>query len=89
MLAYNHADRFLMVPFEPEKICMTASGRVYHPAPDKVGGIGLISDKLSIAWTNEKRFEFEDGEDNPPTHFFWNSNKMTLDNHLIKQLRIV
>ena len=28
-----------------------ATGRVYHPASDKVGGVGLVADKLSILWT--------------------------------------
>ena len=27
------------------------TGRVYHPASDKVGGVGLVADKLSILWT--------------------------------------
>ena len=41
--------------------------RVYHPAGVRSGGVGLISDKLSIKWTAEKRFEFNNGEENPPT----------------------
>ena len=84
-LAFNHADRYLTVSFKPEKICMTNSGRVYHPAPEKVGGVGLISDKLSIEWTADKRFEFANGEDNPPTHFNWDKQKIILDNELIKK----
>ena len=85
-LAFNHADRFLTVPFKPEKICMTTSGRVYHPAPEKVGGVGLISDKLSIEWTAEKRFDFEKGEENPPTHFNWSLDRIPLDNELADKL---
>ena len=27
------------------------TGRVYHPGPQKTGGIGLLSDKLALAWT--------------------------------------
>jgi hypothetical protein len=30
---------------------VSATGRVYHPAPERVGGFGLIADKLSIQWT--------------------------------------
>ena len=53
MLSYNHGSRFLTVPFEPEKICMMpASGRIYHPGPKRLGGLGLISDKLGILWTS-------------------------------------
>ena len=85
-LAYNHADRLLTVPFQPAKICMTASGRVYHPAPEKVGSVGLIADKLSIEWTARKRFEFENGEESPPTHFIWNSDRIILSNELAKIL---
>ena len=65
---------------------MTAAGRVYHPAPEKVGSLGLISDKLSIEWTTDKRFEFENGEENPPTHFNWNEERVILDNELISRL---
>ena len=86
-LAFNHAERYLTVPFKPEKICMTAAGRVYHPAPEKVGSLGLISDKLSIEWTTDKRFEFENGEENPPTHFNWNEERIILDNELISRLK--
>ena len=85
-LAFNHADRYLTTAFKPERICMTTAGRVYHPAPEKVGGIGLISDKLSIEWTAEKRFDFENGEHNPPTHFNWSLERIPLDNELIQKL---
>ena len=56
ILSYNHGSRFLAVPFEPEKICMMpSSGRIYHPGPSKLGGIGLISDKLGILWTSVRK----------------------------------
>ena len=87
LLAYNHADRFLTAEFEPDKICMTNSGRVYHPTPEKTGGVGLISDKLSIDWTTDKRFEFEQGEDYPPTHFNWNSKRIELKNELAAKIK--
>ena len=52
LLSYNQAERDLTVDFEPEHICMVPeTGRVYHPAADKVGGRGLIADKLAILWT--------------------------------------
>jgi hypothetical protein len=50
-------------------------------------GVGLVSDKLSLIWTEEKRFIFEDGESNPPTHFVWNKEKLELTNELIPILR--
>lgn len=52
LLSYNHGSRLLTVDFEPEKICMMPeTGRIYHPGPDKTGGLGLLSDKLGIMWT--------------------------------------
>lgn len=52
LLSYNHGSRFLTVDFQPEKICMVPeSGRIYHPGPEKAGGIGLLADKLGIEWT--------------------------------------
>jgi len=87
LLSYNNGSRFLVVNFEPEKICMMPStGRVYHPGPEKTGGIGLLSDKLGIRWTSEKRFVFGNGEENAPTHFDWNGERLTLTNELISKL---
>ena len=86
-MSINHCDRLLTATFEPQKICMVPeTGRVYHPAERMPEGVGLISDKLSILWTEERRFIFEDGELNPPTHFVWNREKLTLTNELISVL---
>ena len=52
LLSFNQGGRFLTSPFVPSAISMDpATGRVYHPASDKVGGVGLVADKLSILWT--------------------------------------
>ena len=52
LLSYNHGSRFLTVDFQPDKISMVPdTGRIYHPGPEKVGGLGLLSDKLGIQWT--------------------------------------
>ena len=59
------------------------TGRVYHPGPSLCGGVGLISDKLSILWTQEQRFIFDDGEDDPPTSFIWEDKEYNLDNSLL------
>ncbi|KAF7274500.1 hypothetical protein GWI33_012844 [Rhynchophorus ferrugineus] len=67
-LAHNHADVFLKIKFEPEKIFMLPeTGRVYHPAYERAGSIGLVRSKLAIEFSHQ--FKFEDGEGNPPTHF--------------------
>ncbi|KAK4880305.1 hypothetical protein RN001_008451 [Aquatica leii] len=78
-LSYNHAGNLLTVMFEPDKVCMLPeSGRVYHPAPEKVGSIGLVRSKLAIEFS--KYFVFEKGEGEPPTHFRWCNKVYVTDN---------
>ncbi|KAL2745383.1 UPF0598 protein CG30010 [Vespula maculifrons] len=80
---YSHAEEFLMVPFEPEKLFMDCnSGRVYHPAPEKVGGIGLVRSKMAIELS--VFFCFENGEEQGPTHFQWKNNKYVIDTEWYK-----
>lgn len=60
-LAYNGAGDRLTVPFEPEKMCMfpksgPKSGRLYHPAPKKVGGVGLIRSVLALELSTKFMF---------------------------------
>merc|ERR1712066_13831 len=84
LLSFNHGGRFLSAPFVPSAVSMDpATGRVYHPAADKVGGVGLVADKLSILWTKEGRFEFDNGEDRPPTSFRWKGERIKLDNKIV------
>ncbi|XP_011139478.1 UPF0598 protein CG30010 isoform X2 [Harpegnathos saltator] len=76
--SYAHADDLLTVRFEPQKLFMNIStGRVYHPAPEKVGGIGLVRSKLAIEFSTS--FDFENGEANAPTHFKWKNKLHELD----------
>ncbi|XP_393829.3 UPF0598 protein CG30010 [Apis mellifera] len=74
---YAHAEELLMVPFEPKKLYMNQSGRIYHPAPKKAGGIGLVRSKIAIELSSS--FNFEEGEEKGPTHFFWKDKMYTLD----------
>lgn len=53
------------------------TGRVYHPAPEKVGGIGLVRSNLAIELSI--LFNFENGEENAPTHFVWKGKRYQLD----------
>lgn len=53
------------------------SGRVYHPGPEKAGGIGLVRSKIAIEFSS--LFTFEKGEHHCPTHFTWQDKKYTLD----------
>ena len=59
-----------------------STGRIYHPAKEKVGGFGLIADKLSILWTQEKRFVFQNEDIDPPTEFIWENRNINLTNEL-------
>merc|ERR1719412_1020800 len=71
--------------FEPSKILMVPeTGRVYHPGPPLCGGVGLISDKLSILWTQEQRFVFGDGDTAAPASFVWDNCEHQLDNSLLE-----
>lgn len=82
LLSFGGAGNAMTTEFLPSRICMLPNtGRVYHPAPAKLGGIGLIKSSLAIELS--KYFEFENGEDNPPTLFTWKGEKLRLTNDLI------
>lgn len=62
-----------------------ATGRVYHPAPDKLGGVGLI--KSSIAIDLSRFFEFENGDGTQqPSYFNWNGQRYTLTHRAVEAL---
>uniref|UniRef100_A0A1B0GK05 Uncharacterized protein n=1 Tax=Lutzomyia longipalpis TaxID=7200 RepID=A0A1B0GK05_LUTLO len=83
-LSYNHAGDLLTVPFQPDKIFMSPdTGRVYHPAIERYGSIGLIRSKLAIEFG--KNFDFQDGEAQPPTHFTWKGTKFELDREWVSK----
>ncbi|XP_055695419.1 UPF0598 protein CG30010 [Lutzomyia longipalpis] len=83
-LSYNHAGDLLTVPFQPDKIFMSPdTGRVYHPAIERYGSIGLIRSKLAIEFS--KNFDFQDGEAQPPTHFTWKGTKFELDREWVSK----
>lgn len=87
-LSYAHAGQLLTVPFEPQKVYMSeVSGRVYHPAEAKHGGIGLVSSKLSMEIS--RHFEFDEDNDElnattdvefpAPSRLVWNGVAHRLD----------
>ena len=83
--AGNHSD--LTVNFEPERICMLPNtGRVYYPCSVDLGGVGLV--KSSIAIDISKHFDFDQGEDNSPTHFNWRDQKYLLTNELLPLMEL-
>uniref|UniRef100_A0A224YFU8 Protein, containing DUF4505 domain n=1 Tax=Rhipicephalus zambeziensis TaxID=60191 RepID=A0A224YFU8_9ACAR len=82
-LLHNHAGNLLKVEFTPQHLCMPAgTGRVYHPAPERAGGVGLIRSLLAIELS--KHFTFaDDSEKSPPTHFDWDGTRYELSNSLL------
>uniref|UniRef100_A0A182QHB4 Uncharacterized protein n=1 Tax=Anopheles farauti TaxID=69004 RepID=A0A182QHB4_9DIPT len=86
-LAYAHAGDKMSVPWQPDRICMFPdTGRVYHPAPERYGAIGLIRSKLAIELSSS--FTFQNGEEHPPTHFRWKEQDYELDQHWWKETYI-
>lgn len=77
LLTYSYASDLLTVGFEPDKIYMAPSGKVYHPAPERYGSIGLIRSKLAIELS--KHFEFEEGEEAAPNAIHWGTVKHKID----------
>lgn len=78
LMTFGYAGDLLAIPFIPEKIYMLPlTGRVYHPADDKYGGVGLVRSKLAIELS--KHFEFQNGHAHPPTHFTWKNEKYQLN----------
>jgi len=82
-LSYNWGGERMTVLFEPEHVCMLPeTGRIYHPAPDQYGKIGLI--KSSLAIDLSKLFHFDsDDESQPPSYLSWKGTKYQLSNILI------
>lgn len=84
MFCYAHAGDLLNARFQANKLIMSPeSGRVYHPAPDKAGGIGLVRSNLAIEFS--KNFKFNNGELKPPTHFIWKGETILLDTEWYKE----
>lgn len=90
-LSFGYAGDLLATEFKPDKIYMLPlTGRVYHPAEEKYGGVGLVKSKLAIELS--KGFEFNDAEVQGPTHFNWKNERFELDqlwfNNKVKQFNL-
>nr|XP_023958475.1 UPF0598 protein C8orf82 homolog [Chrysemys picta bellii] len=86
LLSYCGGGDRLVVGFEPEKLVMfPENGRVYHPASQKAGGVGLV--KSSLAFELSPCFEYSQGAGGPPTHFRWQGKRYTLTNELVQLMR--
>ncbi|XP_069813087.1 UPF0598 protein C8orf82 homolog [Dendropsophus ebraccatus] len=82
-LSYCGGGDKLTVTFQPEKLVMLPeNGRVYHPAPERTGGVGLV--KSSLAFELSPCFEFSTGSNaGPPICFHWKGKRYDLTNELL------
>lgn len=81
-LAYGNAGDTMTLPFQPSELCMQVeTGRVYHPAMDRMGGVGLVRSKLAIQLSTY--FIFGDGDEQPPTHIHWGGKEVKLSQSVV------
>ncbi|XP_066920711.1 UPF0598 protein CG30010-like [Clytia hemisphaerica] len=74
--------------FEPSKLCMLPkNGRVYHPAPKRVGGAGILKTSLAIEFSSYFTFDDNCSDEDPPTHFEWKGKTYQLENELWNSLK--
>lgn len=82
---HNHAGPKLTVLFQPDKLWMDVeNGRVYHPATEQHGSIGLVSSRTAVEFS--KMFVYNDTDNYVPTHFLWDGKKYVLDPDWFKHL---
>ncbi|XP_009466919.1 PREDICTED: UPF0598 protein C8orf82 homolog [Nipponia nippon] len=86
LLSYCGGGERLVVPFQPESLMvLPENGRLYHPAPAKAGGVGLVRSALAYEWS--PCFEYGRGPAQPPTHFIWEGRRYRLTEELLPLLR--
>ncbi|XP_057283460.1 UPF0598 protein C8orf82-like, partial [Pezoporus wallicus] len=86
LLSYCGGGERLAVPFQPGKLTvLPENGRLYHPAPAKSGGVGLV--RSALAWEWSSCFQYEHGMEQPPTHFLWEGRSYRLTGELLPLLR--
>ncbi|XP_061851891.1 UPF0598 protein C8orf82 homolog [Colius striatus] len=86
VLSFCGGGERLAAPFRPEALVMLPeNGRLYHPAPGRAGGAGPVRSALALEWGS--RFEYEQGPEQPPTHFWWEGKRYRLTGELVQLLR--
>uniref|UniRef100_A0A8C9MKY1 Chromosome 8 open reading frame 82 n=1 Tax=Serinus canaria TaxID=9135 RepID=A0A8C9MKY1_SERCA len=69
LLSYCGGGAELAVPFQPGMLAvLPENGRLYHPAPERVGAVGLV--RSALAQELSAGFRFRHGPEMPPTHFW-------------------
>ncbi|XP_043923257.1 UPF0598 protein C8orf82 homolog [Protopterus annectens] len=88
LLSYCGGGEKLVVTFEPERLFMLPeNGRLYHPAPEKTGAVGLV--KSAVAFELSPFFVYTaDAASAPPTHFRWNGKLYRLTNELARFIQL-
>lgn len=82
-LTFNGIGPRMKFEFQPHKLCMLPkSGRIYHPGPEKSGGVGLVKSSLAIELSRYFIHKKGRPDIDPPTHFLWNGTEHELDNEL-------
>ncbi|KAM6962714.1 UPF0598 protein C8orf82 homolog [Aplochiton taeniatus] len=83
LLSFCGGGEKLSVPFRPEAVYMhPASGRVYHPCSERLGGVGLVRSALAIELSPFFIYSPEGGQSGQPTHFLWAGQEHMLTNEL-------
>ncbi|XP_006879468.1 PREDICTED: UPF0598 protein C8orf82 homolog [Elephantulus edwardii] len=76
-LSYCGGGKVLSVPFEPERLLpLAANGRLYHPAPERAGGVGLV--RSALAFELSTFFEYPPGAPALPSHIHWGGRRLAL-----------
>ncbi|XP_061861126.1 UPF0598 protein C8orf82 homolog [Colius striatus] len=86
VLSFCGGGERLAAPLRPEALVMLPeNGRLYHPAPGRAGGAGPVRSALALEWGS--RLEYEQGPEQPPTHFWWEGKRYRLTGELVQLLR--
>lgn len=76
-LSYCGGGEALTVPFEPARLLpLAANGRLYHPAPERAGGVGLV--RSALAFELSACFEYAPGAPALPSHVRWQGRRLAL-----------
>ncbi|XP_046873030.1 UPF0598 protein C8orf82 homolog [Hypomesus transpacificus] len=83
LLSFCGGEDKLSAPFQPASIYMhPGSGRVYHPCPERLGGVGLIRSALAIELSPFFIYPPGESQSGQPTHFLWAGQQHVLTNEL-------
>ncbi|XP_006162508.2 UPF0598 protein C8orf82 homolog [Tupaia chinensis] len=76
-VSYCGGGEALAVPFEPARLLpLAANGRLYHPAPERAGGVGLV--RSALAFELSACFEYEPDAPALPSHVRWQGRRLAL-----------